>query len=268
MDEIKVTLETLYNVLRNEKKREDLQKLEHTFFLDVVSYLREKKALLSTKSNEDELFAAGEKEKIEYELRSIIRILKEIYEKREKKIMDIALNRSRTRSDIIDTSSMLQEEKEFYDLLLKLLNVYREGILLNLFRAEIPHVPYLKLSTPHSDSSSKKPSSEKTPLEENPLEETPQQETKQTPQVEPSEEKSELSTKEPEIEITPLEEDQETSTEKHKESLLKRIRFTHPVPSFVWKDLKEYGPFEEGDETKIFPEVAALLIKKGRAEIL
>ena len=47
MEEIKITLETLYDILRNEKKREDLQKLNQTFFLDVVSYLKEKKILLN-----------------------------------------------------------------------------------------------------------------------------------------------------------------------------------------------------------------------------
>jgi hypothetical protein len=30
--------------------------------------------------------------------------------------------------------------------------------------------------------------------------------------------------------------------------------------------MKVYGPFEVGDETEIFPEVAALLVRKGRAE--
>ena len=114
MSEIKITLETLYDVLRNEKNKEDLQELESSFYIDVVSYLREKKALLDSKNDEDELFTNNEKEKLEYELRSLKRILKEIYEKREKKMIEIALNKSRTRSDIIDTSHMLREEKEFY----------------------------------------------------------------------------------------------------------------------------------------------------------
>ena len=39
MDNIKITLETLYDMLRNEKKKEDLQKLDQAFFFDVVSYL-------------------------------------------------------------------------------------------------------------------------------------------------------------------------------------------------------------------------------------
>ena len=147
MEDIKVTLETLYDILRNEKKREDLQQLEKTFFIDVVSYLREKKALLDSKKVSDEVFAIGEREKIEYELRSIKRILKELYEKREKKIIDIALNRSRTGSDIIDTSAMLREEKEFYEQVLRVMDGYRRGILMQVIQAQLPSLVKKELDT-------------------------------------------------------------------------------------------------------------------------
>ena len=41
-----------------------------------------------------------------------------------------------------------------------------------------------------------------------------------------------------------------------------KIKFTHPLPSFVWKDMKVYGPFDVGDEIEIFPEVADLIVRK------
>lgn len=211
MSEIKITLETLYDVLRNEKKREDLQKLDATFFVDVVSYLREKKTLLDSKQDSDELFAAGERDKLDYELRSIKRILREIYEKREKKIIDIALNKSKTGSDIIDTSAMLREEKEFYQQLLAHLDTYRLGVLRNVLKAELPFI---------------------------------------TPKDEPA---------------LPVKKE-EPDPEKEEQEPLTKIKFTHPVPSFVWKDMKVYGPFETGDEIDIFPEVAELIVRKGRAE--
>ena len=72
MDNIKITLETLYDFLRNEKKKEDLQKLDQAFFFDVVSYLREKQALLEMKKEGENIFAAGEKEKLEYEITNAI----------------------------------------------------------------------------------------------------------------------------------------------------------------------------------------------------
>src|SRR3989344_358090 len=141
MTDIKITLETLYDILRNEKKREDLQKLEATFFIDVVQYLREKQALLESKRQSTEVFAAGERDKLEYELRSITRILKEIYEKREKKILDITLNKSRTGSDLIDTSSMLPVEREFHQKILRVLDDFRSGVWLNLSQGRLPQIP-------------------------------------------------------------------------------------------------------------------------------
>lgn len=214
MGEIKITLETLYDILRNEKKREDLQELENVFFLDVITYLNEKKNLLASKQGSDDLFAAGERDKLEYELRSIQKILKEIYEKREKKIIDIALNRSRTGSDIIDTSSMLLEEKSFYERILKILDLHRQGVLLQLFRGKFPDI-----------------------------------------------------TEEEHRRISSISGIEQVSQPLILDGMA-RVRFLHAVPSFVWKDMKVYGPFEVGEVTEIFPEVADLLVRKGRAQRL
>ena len=225
MENIKITLETLYDIFRNEKKREDLQKLEDTFFLDIVSYLKEKKTLLESQQDSDDLFAAGEKDKSEYELRSIKRILKEIYEKREKKIIDIAVNKSRTGSDIIDTSCMLNEEKQFYEQMLLTLDHYRKGILLQLFRGDLPIMSEISKEDTFSQ------------FEED-------------------------SEEEPEIEDKPTIENEENKEETN----LTSVRFINPMPSFVWKDMKVYGPYDKGEEIEIFPEVADLLVRKGRVE--
>ena len=63
-----------------------------------------------------------------------------------------------------------------------------------------------------------------------------------------------------------IENDNQETAENDIPPKLKKIRFVHPVPSFIWTDLQEYGPFEEGEETEIFEEVADLIIEKGRAE--
>lgn len=225
MNNIKITLVTLYDMLRNEQKKEDLQKPDQAFFFDVVAYLREKQALLELKREGENVFATGEKEKLEYELRSIRRILKELYEKREKKILDIALNKSRTGSDIIDTSAMLREEKEFYSHLLKTLDHFRRGILLNLFRGELP-------------------------------------------QVNDSVQRADFSLQQKKEQIRAELQQKAAPSQEEQKPLMTRIRFIHPTPSFVWKDMKVYGPFDAGEETEIFPEVADLLARKGRAEKL
>ncbi|MBS3118705.1 DNA replication complex GINS family protein [Candidatus Woesearchaeota archaeon] len=138
--EIKITLETLYDILRNEKMREELQLLNETFFVDVHSYLKEKQTLLDSKQGNFDLFVEGEKEKLDMELKSIRKMIKEIYERREKKMLDMAINKSRTQSDIIDTSSLLAEEKKFFAEAVAVLDSYRKGILYALWRGELPLV--------------------------------------------------------------------------------------------------------------------------------
>lgn len=260
MEEIRITLETLYDILRNEKKREDLQKVNETFFLDVVGYVREKLALLENKKDDDDLFAAGERDKLEYELRSIKRILKEIYEKREKKLIDIALNRSRTQSDIIDTSAMLREEKNFYDQLVDLFDGYRKGVLLNLFAAKIPEIAfnYKEIELPKEPKHVEEPAphSEDDPDIFSQPDEKPEETGEDLPEPEVNPESKE----EPGINPPLTEETGDYVPER-----LKKIKFIHAVPSFIWKDLKEYGPYEEGDEAELDELVADLIIKKERA---
>ena len=258
MGTIKITLETLYDILRNEKKKDDLQKLEESFFLDVVSYVREKKTLIISQKDKQDIFAAGEREKLEYELRSIKRILKEIYEKREKKIFEIALNKSRTGSDIIDISAMLWEEKEFYYTLLKTLDTFRQGIIWQLFQGEPPnlsvvsHAPKPQFIAEHKEILE---SSDEISLD-----------SSSTQSVNPS--------------ISSSSSEHSTVTAGEVSSTLKenashglgvvtskiKIRFLHPTPSFIWKDMKVYGPFEIGNQTDMFQDVAELLVRKGRAE--
>ena len=236
MEAIRLTLETLYDILRNEKKREDLQKLEGTFFHDVVAYLGEKQELLKNKQQSAELFAAGERDKLEYELRSIRRILKEIYERREKKIIDIALNRSKTGSDIIDTSAMLPEEKEFYDKMVTMLNTYRQGILWNIVAGKFPEIVGVSRDEAKNNSNSLPPRVAFSYRED----EEAEQDEEENEEQEHAEETTPAATS--------------------------RVRFIRPMPSFIWKDMKVYGPYDPGEEIEIYPEVAELLVRKGRTE--
>ncbi len=248
MADIKITLETLYDLLRNEKKREDLQKLDATFFLDVLNYLREKQVLLESKQQSAEIFAAAERDKLDYELRSIRRILKDLYERREKKVLEIALNKSRTGSDIIDTSAMLYEEKEFYQKALKIMNEFRQGILGNLLRREMPKIP------------------EQTTLVASPAAQA--EGTQATLVTSPAG----IHSMPPHaaMHATAMQVTESRTTEESHQAAegteqKTKIKFVHPLPSFVWKDMKVYGPFDTGEETEIYPEVAELIVKKGRA---
>ena len=290
MSEIRITLETLYDILRNEKKSEELQTVEETFFADVVTYLTEKKSLLGNKLNDDDIFASTERDKIDHELRSIKRILKEIYEKREKKIIEIALNKSRTRSDLIDTSSMQEEEKMFYDKVLALFNSFRRGVIGNILQAKMPSMSQKpeeiasivdrldkqytqsKILNPNSRENSKT-AGKNTAEEKNPELSKSEILAKSEETAKSDEPKISTGSKTPtnqasEVKV-PTNSTATTATPESSSDLPKtKIRFIHPMPSFVWKDMKEYGPFDTGEETEMYSEVAELLIRKGRAEIV
>ena len=132
MGEVNITYETLFEFLRREKNREELQEVSSSFFSDVHLYLQERKAEEKSLEGKDDLFAVEERKKALIQNENIRKILREFYEKRERKIIALALDCSRMSSRVVDTSKLLQEEKMLYDKLVTLLDEFRKGILINL----------------------------------------------------------------------------------------------------------------------------------------
>ena len=129
--EINITYETLFEILKREKDMTDLQKLDPNFFNDFIEYLNEKKKLLK---KDDALFSYDEKKKVEKQIDNARRIIKEIYERREKKIINIALIKSRAKSNVVDTSTFLENEKRFFDEIVKVLDDFRGKNIDNIIR--------------------------------------------------------------------------------------------------------------------------------------
>src|SRR3989338_1012898 len=117
--QINITYETLFEILKRDKELTDLQRLEPNFFNDFLNYFNEKKQLLS---KDDSLFSYEEKRKVEKQIDNARRIIKELYERREKKIMNIALIKSRTKSNVMDESSFLSNEKTLFNEVVNVLN--------------------------------------------------------------------------------------------------------------------------------------------------
>lgn len=132
MADVKITFDTLFSMLRMEKSREEIQDLDKSFFDDVTEYLNEKKELLNKETDGLNVFMDNEKERNMKQLNNIKRILNEIYERREKKIIEMALVKSRTKSDIISTEGLLDTEVQLYENLVNLFDHFRQGVLLNL----------------------------------------------------------------------------------------------------------------------------------------
>lgn len=134
--EVIITYETLFEFLQRERERADLQKLEPTFFGDTINYIKDKKKILEAKT--ESVFANEERKKTERQLDNIYKILKELYERREKKVIAMALDRSRTKSNLIDTTALLKEEKVFFDAVAGLLDDYRDAILYAVLNEKMP----------------------------------------------------------------------------------------------------------------------------------
>ncbi|MGM5485530.1 MAG: hypothetical protein ACQEP1_06705 [Nanobdellota archaeon] len=132
-ESVKITYESLFELFRNEKDRDELQKLDENFLQDVSAYVKEKQKSVQ-KSNSQDMFSEEEKQSTNVQIINIKKILKALYQKRETKIVMMALNKSRTGTDIVDTSALLKEEKELFKDLTKTFDKYRSEILLSMFR--------------------------------------------------------------------------------------------------------------------------------------
>jgi DNA replication factor GINS len=138
--EISITYETLFELLRREKNRDELQNLNATFYHDLVEYLATKNQLMQKKMSEIEDASGLESRRILIQMDNTSKIIRELYERREKKIILLALNKARTGSSLIDASTLLDEEKKLFMDLQDVLQNSRQGILCNLLNAKLPDI--------------------------------------------------------------------------------------------------------------------------------
>lgn len=139
MAKVIITYDTLYEILRREKFRNELQLLEGDFFDNVLCYMNEKSVILDSQKNRDSIFSS-EYKKTERTIQNTNKLLNELYERREGKIVNLALLSSRTSLLEEDLLVMLPEERKLYDELLTTLNLFRKGIVLKLLSGEKPDI--------------------------------------------------------------------------------------------------------------------------------
>lgn len=137
MSDITITYDVLYEVLRSEKTKKDIQELDKNFFKNLLSYLNEKHTILETQQKES--IFSKEFEKTQKQLQNVKKMLKELYERRESKIIQLALYSSRTQEKL-DHPSLLQEEKDLLTSITGLFNKYRKDILFNLLKNKLPEI--------------------------------------------------------------------------------------------------------------------------------
>ncbi len=134
---VNITYETLFELLRLEKAKEELQRLDATFYQDVVNYLKEKHEILK-EIKSSEMFSDVDRESTEKQIMNIKRLLRDLYDRREKKIINMALNKTRANAHIADMQNMLAEERKFFESLVALLEKYRKDILYKILELKLP----------------------------------------------------------------------------------------------------------------------------------
>lgn len=133
-----LTYESLFELLRLEKANEELQKLEPGFLDDLRAYLAEKaKAATAGDVDDEELERRGR------QLANIRKLVRELFERREKKIVQLALNKARVEKAMIDSSVLLSQEKEFFATLVRLFLENKTNILLPILNTQLV-LPELK----------------------------------------------------------------------------------------------------------------------------
>jgi len=244
--EINITYETLFDLLRKERSLDELQLLDPRFWVQVVDYLTER-------SNFLERTSSLEQEKARLQLQNIKRILREIYDRREQKLVNLAINVIRTETaTYIDKRNMLAEEKELFNESVVLLEKYKKGILFEVFENRIPSILpgiYDSLASSEGSAPASTSSDSFKDFSEQPF-------SQKSPSSSPSA---------PELISTPKvkSESKESSPVKLEKTI---VKFTIPVPRFIGKNKEVFGPFDTGNIVQLPTQIANILIKKGKVQ--
>ncbi len=230
--QVNITYETLFDILRVEKGRDDIQELSRTYYSDVIAYMQQKKELIAKMEHESGIDSFDEVKKLQIQFDNIQRIVKEIFQRREKKILLMALNGSRTKKSMahsvmhseVHTEALLNEEKIFFERLKFVLVDNRNNTLHTVLGGKLPGYGKMQSAS--------------------------------MPVV------KEIATKEQASSVL-LEE----STEKQEDvSGMFLLRFITDVEQFIGPELETYGPFDSGATAYVPEMIAQILIDASKAE--
>ncbi|MBS3134252.1 DNA replication complex GINS family protein [Candidatus Woesearchaeota archaeon] len=134
------SIEHIYDVLRKERLYSNLQEIDKGFFIEVARFIKQQE---DTIRQTDDIKESSKQEK---QLESIKKVIKEIYEKRELKIIQLALSNIKTNVHQ-NISQLLDEEKELYNSIVEDLDCYRSSILENINKGMAPELKPKEIKT-------------------------------------------------------------------------------------------------------------------------
>ncbi len=133
-----ITFEYLYDVLRKEKYSKEIQNLDDNFLANLQRYIREKKQILLSQREKNSIFTAAEMQKTQKHLENVQRLVNELFERREIKILNLAFVASKTQSKHQLTLNLLKEEGVMFNEIINKLYEFRNLTINNLMADENP----------------------------------------------------------------------------------------------------------------------------------
>jgi len=112
MAEETITFELIRSIQREEQRGPKLTKLPEDFYKNVENYLQQKRN--------------AENRKVVLETKNVERLIEDIFNRRERKILNQAIIAARTS---IPPENLTEEEKEFFDALVKSIKERRKEVL-------------------------------------------------------------------------------------------------------------------------------------------
>lgn len=233
--QVNLSYETIFDLLVREKGREELQKLHDSFFNDISAYIQSK---ISLNAGDEE-----EREKVLKQIQNTRRMLRELYERREKKILNMALAASRTSPSFIDSENMITEEKALFDGIVERLDHFRKNLLESALSAKLQQQE-------HEAAEGRATTKPQEYLEEQEEDFKPASEFL-------AETMRHFQASQPTESNVPEQQQQKPQ--------LKLVKILKPVPKVLSKELDVYGPFTENQKAELPSELADALINNNSA---
>ena len=120
-EEETITFEFIRKIHREEQREAKLTRIPEDFYEKARLYLEEKRKLAEKQKDKGASF----------EVRNVERLIEDIYNRRETKMIHLALITARTG---IPPQNLLEVEKEFFESLVDMLRKQRERVLNILFK--------------------------------------------------------------------------------------------------------------------------------------
>ncbi len=219
-----ITYETLFELYRREKNRDELQQLEAGFFERAIAYMKDLK-------KDAPLLADDVVERNRTLAFNIKKLMRDIYARRERKIVNMALVKTVSPQSIIGTAVLLEHEKMLFEHIFSALQSQRGQVFSLLENDGNP----VSLSTVRQGVSVVQPP---VSLPSHPV-------------VTPSPSHS-----------TPA----PSAAEKDRDTI--KLEFTQDQPKFIGPNLEIYGPYTVGDTAELPKIIADIILETGKAEAL